>query len=58
MPFDRERMKVKAMEIAVKGVLIDTSSWEYDGWFGQLYTRGALGVSRQGRKDALSAGFA
>jgi len=38
MPFDRERMKVKAAELAAKGVFIGTSSWKYDGWFGQLYT--------------------
>ena len=38
MAFDRERMKVKAAELAAKGVFIGTSSWKYDGWFGQLYT--------------------
>src|SRR5438094_7913365 len=38
MPFDRERMKVQAAELAAKGVFIGTSSWKYDGWFGQLYT--------------------
>jgi len=38
MLFDRERMKVKAAELAAKGVFIGTSSWKYEGWFGQLYT--------------------
>lgn len=38
MLFDRERMKVKAGELAAKGVFIGTSSWKYEGWFGQLYT--------------------
>ena len=38
MPFNRERMKVQAAELAAKGVFIGTSSWKYDGWFGQLYT--------------------
>src|SRR2546427_5997960 len=38
MPFDRERMKVKAAELAAKGVFIGTSSWKYEGWFDQLYT--------------------
>ena len=38
MPFDRERMKVKAAELAAKGVFVGTSSWKYEGWFGQLYT--------------------
>jgi len=30
-------MKAKAMELAACGVFIGTSSWKYDGWFGQLY---------------------
>ena len=38
MPFDREQMKARAGELAAKGVFIGTSSWKYDGWFGQLYT--------------------
>ncbi|HVR37064.1 MAG TPA: DUF72 domain-containing protein [Methylomirabilota bacterium] len=31
-------MKAKAAELAAQGVFIGTSSWKYDGWFGQLYT--------------------
>src|SRR5437899_7424902 len=38
MPFDREQMQQAAAELAAKGVFIGTSSWKYDGWFGQLYT--------------------
>lgn len=38
MPFDREKMKQAAVELASKGVFIGTSSWKYEGWFGQLYT--------------------
>jgi len=38
MPFDRERTKAKGAELASKGVFFGTSSWKYDGWFGQLYT--------------------
>jgi len=30
-------MQVTA-ELAAKGVFVGTSSWKYDGWFGQLYT--------------------
>jgi uncharacterized protein YecE (DUF72 family) len=37
MPFDREWMKAKAAELAVKGVFIGTSSWKYEGWRGMLY---------------------
>src|SRR5258707_6154293 len=52
MAFDREQMKVKAAELAAKGVFIGTSSWKYEGWFGQLYTptryeyRGRVAKSR------------
>jgi len=38
MAFDREQMKKQAAELAAKGVFIGTSSWKYEGWFGQLYT--------------------
>ena len=39
MPFDRDKIKQTAAELAAKGVYIGTSSWKYDGWFGQLYTQ-------------------
>src|SRR6516164_6836842 len=38
MSFDRERMKKAAAALAAKGVYVGTSSWKYEGWFGQLYT--------------------
>ncbi|MEI6194616.1 MAG: DUF72 domain-containing protein [Verrucomicrobiota bacterium] len=38
MAFDREQMGIKAAELAAKGVFVGTSSWKYEGWFGQLYT--------------------
>jgi uncharacterized protein YecE (DUF72 family) len=38
MAFNREQMKQKLAELAAKGVFIGTSSWKYEGWFGQLYT--------------------
>jgi len=31
-------MKKKAAELAAEGVYVGTSSWKYEGWFGQLYT--------------------
>src|ERR1039457_4161460 len=31
-------MKAKVAKLAAAGVVIGTSSWKYDGWFGQLYT--------------------
>ena len=31
-------MRQTAAELAAKGVFIGTSSWKYEGWFGQLYT--------------------
>src|ERR1019366_383061 len=36
--FDRDQMKAKVAKLAAAGVFIGTSSWKYDGWFGQLYT--------------------
>ena len=59
MAFDRERVKVHAADLAAKGVFIGTSSWKYDGWFGQLYTparyeyRGKVAKTRFER-DCLS----
>src|ERR1035438_1713100 len=38
MAFDREQVKRKAAELAAKGIFLGTSSWKYEGWFGQLYT--------------------
>lgn len=38
MPFEREKMKQIAAELAAKGIFVGTSSWKYEGWFGQLYT--------------------
>lgn len=38
MAFEREKMKQVAAELAANGVFTGTSSWKYDGWFGQLYT--------------------
>lgn len=37
MPFDRDMAKLRAAELAAKGVFIGTSSWKYEGWLGQLY---------------------
>jgi len=38
MAFDRDEIKRKTEVLATKGVFVGTSSWKYDGWFGQLYT--------------------
>ena len=59
MAFDREQMKKKAAALAASGVFIGTSSWKYEGWFGQLYTparyeyRGRVAKTRFER-DCLS----
>ena len=59
MAFDRDQMKKKAAALAAKGVYIGTSSWKYEGWFGQLYTparyeyRGKVAKTRFER-DCLS----
>jgi uncharacterized protein YecE (DUF72 family) len=57
--FDREKIKQATAELSAKGVFIGTSSWKYDGWFGQLYTparyeyRGKVAKTRFER-DCLS----
>jgi len=38
MAFDRDWIKEQAAALAARGVYIGTSSWKYEGWFGQLYT--------------------
>ena len=59
MSFDREKMRETAAELAAKGIFIGTSSWKYEGWFGQLYTparyefRGKVAKTRFER-DCLS----
>jgi uncharacterized protein YecE (DUF72 family) len=59
MSFDRERIKQSVTKLAGEGVLIGTSSWKYEGWFGQLYSparyeyRGKVAKTRFER-DCLS----
>ena len=38
MAFERDKIKEKVAALAAKGVYIGTSSWKYQGWFGQIYT--------------------
>ncbi len=37
--FDHERLRRKLEELARAGVFMGTSSWKYEGWCGQIYTR-------------------
>jgi uncharacterized protein YecE (DUF72 family) len=37
--FGRERLAVKLRELASQQIYIGTSSWKYEGWCGQIYTR-------------------
>ncbi len=37
--FDRERLADRLASLAAEGVVIGTSSWKYEGWLGQIYTR-------------------
>ncbi len=59
VPFDRDKMRQAATKLAKEGVFIGTSSWKYEGWFGQLYTparyefRGKVAKTRFER-DCLS----
>ncbi len=38
-PFDRERLAERLRSLAAQGIYIGTSSWKYEGWLGQIYTR-------------------
>src|SRR3954449_8600602 len=37
--FDRERLAATLREFAKDAILIGTSSWRYEGWIGQVYSR-------------------
>jgi uncharacterized protein YecE (DUF72 family) len=39
MSFNRETAKRDLAALASRGVFLGTSSWKYEGWLGQLYTR-------------------
>jgi uncharacterized protein YecE (DUF72 family) len=39
MAFDREKIKLKTGKLAAEGVFIGTSSWKYEGWLDQIYSR-------------------
>ncbi len=38
-PFDRDRLADRLARLAAESILIGTSSWKYEGWIGQIYTR-------------------
>jgi uncharacterized protein YecE (DUF72 family) len=38
-PFDRERLARALAELAAQHVFVGTSSWKYEGWLGQIYSR-------------------
>jgi len=37
--FDRERLRNRLSVLASQDIFIGTSSWKYEGWLGQIYTR-------------------
>ena len=37
--FDRARLAASLKKLAAEGVWIGTSSWKYEGWLGQIYSR-------------------
>ncbi|HEX8983902.1 MAG TPA: DUF72 domain-containing protein [Bryobacteraceae bacterium] len=38
-PFDRERLERRLRALAAERVFVGTSSWKYEGWLGQVYSR-------------------
>lgn len=39
MNFDRDKMRAEVSALAARGVYLGTSSWKYEGWLGQIYSR-------------------
>jgi uncharacterized protein YecE (DUF72 family) len=37
--FDRARLAVRLQSLAARSIWVGTSSWKYEGWLGQVYTR-------------------
>ncbi len=37
--FDRERLRSRLAALALENIYIGTSSWKYEGWIGQIYSR-------------------
>ena len=38
--FDRDALAERLRRLAAEGIFIGGSSWKYEGWIGQIYTRG------------------
>jgi uncharacterized protein YecE (DUF72 family) len=37
--FDRQRLRARLAALAQENIFIGTSSWKYEGWLGQIYSR-------------------
>ena len=37
--FDRQRLRARLAALAADNIFIGTSSWKYEGWLGQIYSR-------------------
>lgn len=37
--FDRQRLRNRLSALAAQNILVGTSSWKYEGWLGQVYSR-------------------
>lgn len=37
--FDRDRLRNRLNKLATRGIFIGGSSWKYEGWLGQIYSR-------------------
>jgi uncharacterized protein YecE (DUF72 family) len=37
--FDRQRLRSRLSALAAENIFIGTSSWKYEGWLGQIYSR-------------------
>ena len=51
--FDRDRLRDRLAELAARGVYIGGSSWKYEGWLNQIYSRFALSGARKVFEETL-----
>ena len=53
--FDRDRLRGRLNELAARGIFIGGSSWKYEGWLGQIYSRSRYQVRGRFSKKLFEA---
>ena len=50
--FDRDQLRDRLHRLAARRVFIGGSSWKYEGWLDQIYSRAATRCAAASRKDS------